>query len=53
MYYKYNINVWKSGKDKEKKVKQPLEKEDISKMERRVIAKNVLSGKIAKGLYNR
>lgn len=26
MYYKYKVNVWKSGKDKEKKIRQPPEK---------------------------
>lgn len=31
MYYK--VNVWKSGKDRGKTVRQPPEKEEISKKE--------------------
>lgn len=42
MHYKYKMNVWNSGKDKEKKVRQPLEKkEHFPKGKNRAIAKNI------------
>lgn len=35
MYYKWKVNVWNSGKDEEKKIRRPPEKEEISKKERK------------------
>ena len=53
MCSKYEVNVWKSGKDKEKKARQPPEKGNLQEGKKRAISKSTLLGKIAKGLHNR